>query len=204
MISRQLLPTTVVYQCQSVHSSLVAPSMRGMVTSGGGGLPSGSFQTNNMPSCSSVVQVAVRASLRRAPRVGHLLASPVAAPAPVVERAGDLVALDLALRQVTAHVPAVAVEHVDVAVSAAEHHQLLPERVDRVRLAVTEISDQSQAMPAAGEPRRCGLRFNEPNLVGVRLRRHSPRFNSYQRANGVTVPLIRTALPSVARATVRA
>ena len=47
--------------------------------------------------------------------VGHLLASPVAAPAPVVERAGDLVALDLALRQVTAHVPAVAVEHVDVA-----------------------------------------------------------------------------------------
>ncbi len=62
MISRQLLCTTVVYQCQSVHSSLVAPSMRGIVTSGVGGLPSGSFQTNNMPSCSSVVQVAVRAS----------------------------------------------------------------------------------------------------------------------------------------------
>lgn len=55
--------TTVVYQCQSVHWSLVAPSMRGIVTSGGGGLRSGSFQTNSMPSCCSVVQACVRASL---------------------------------------------------------------------------------------------------------------------------------------------
>ncbi|AAS02856.1 hypothetical protein MAP_0539 [Mycobacterium avium subsp. paratuberculosis K-10] len=54
--------------------------------------------------------------LRRALGVRHQLAPAVAAPAPVVERAGDLVALDGALRQVTAHVPAVAVEHVDVAV----------------------------------------------------------------------------------------
>src|SRR6516165_5525149 len=63
MISRQLLCTTVVYQCQSVHPSLAAPSMRGIVTPGGGGLRSGSFQTNNILSCSSVVQACVRASL---------------------------------------------------------------------------------------------------------------------------------------------
>jgi hypothetical protein len=63
MISRQLLCTTVVYQCQSVQSSLVAPSMRGMATSGGGGLRSGSFQTNNMPSCCSAIQAWVRANL---------------------------------------------------------------------------------------------------------------------------------------------
>ena len=63
MISRQLVLTTVVYQCQSVHSSLVAPSIRGMATSGGGGLRSGSFHTNSIPSCSRVVHVAVRASL---------------------------------------------------------------------------------------------------------------------------------------------
>ena len=108
----------------------------------------------------------------RAPRVRHLLASAVAAPAPVVERACDLVALDFALREVTAHVAAVAVEHVDLAVTAAEDDQLLAEGVDRVRLAVTEISDQTQAMPAAGEPRRRGLRFDKPDFVGVRLRRH--------------------------------
>ena len=88
--------------------------------------------------------------------VGHLLASAVAAPPPVVERAGDLVALDLALGEVAAHVPAVAVEHVDLAVPAAEHHQLLPERVHRVRLTVAEVPGQPKAVPAAGESgRRC-------------------------------------------------
>ena len=50
--------------------------------------------------------------------VGDRLALAVAAPAPVVERAGDLVALDGALGQVAAHVPAVAVEHVELAVGA--------------------------------------------------------------------------------------
>jgi hypothetical protein len=48
--------------------------------------------------------------LGRALGVRHQLAAAVAAPAPVVERAGDLVALDGALGQVAAHVPAVAVE----------------------------------------------------------------------------------------------
>src|SRR6202042_3829603 len=60
--SRQLVLTVVVYQCQSVHSSLAAPSISGIETSSGGGLPSGSFHTNNIPSCSSVVHFAVRAS----------------------------------------------------------------------------------------------------------------------------------------------
>src|ERR1700676_158064 len=62
LILGQVLLSCVVYQRQSVHSSLVAPSIRGIVTSGGGGLCSGSFQTNNIPSCSSVVQVFVRAA----------------------------------------------------------------------------------------------------------------------------------------------
>jgi hypothetical protein len=36
-------------------------------------------------------------------------------------------------------------------------------------LAVTEISDQTQAVPAAGEPRGRGLGLDEPDFVGVRL-----------------------------------
>ena len=61
-ISRQFAPSmTVVYQTQSVQSSRVAPSMTGMVTSSGGGLPSGSFQTKSRLSCSSVGHDAVRA-----------------------------------------------------------------------------------------------------------------------------------------------
>src|SRR5262249_16297049 len=60
-----------------------------------------------------------------APAVGHLLAAAVAAPTPVVERAGDLVALDLTLGEITAHVAAITVEHIDVAVAAAEYDELL-------------------------------------------------------------------------------
>src|ERR1700722_14641631 len=76
MISRQLLLTWVVYHSQSVHSSLVAPSIRGIVTPGGGGWCSGSFHTNNNPSCSSVVHVAVRASLGTRRAYGTLLHRP--------------------------------------------------------------------------------------------------------------------------------
>src|ERR1700722_9266380 len=105
-----------------------------------------------------------------APAVGHLLASPVAAPAPVVERTCDLVALDLAFGEVAAHVPAVGVEDVEIALArrpAAERDELAAERVDGVWLAVREVSDQTQAVPAAGEPRRGGLRLNEPNFVDL-------------------------------------
>ena len=63
------------------------------------------------------------------------------------------VALDGALGQVAAHVPAVPVEHVQLVVlGAGEHHQLGAEGVDRVRPAVVEVSRQAEAVPAAGEP----------------------------------------------------
>ncbi len=61
-ISRQLVSTVVVYQTQSLHSSLSAPSMRGIATSSVGGLPSGSCQTKSMPSWSRVCQARVLAS----------------------------------------------------------------------------------------------------------------------------------------------
>jgi hypothetical protein len=122
-----------------------------------------------MPSCCSVVQACVRASF-------------------------GVRAFNLALREVTAHVPAVAVEHIVVAVRAAEDDKLLAEGVDRVRLAVTEISDQTQAVPAAGEPLRRGLRFNEPNFVDLRLRHHGNDLTPAVGSVGLSVPLIRTTL----------
>ena len=57
---------------------------------------------------------------------GYRLASAVATPAPVVERTRDLVTLDGALGQVAAHVPAVAVEDVELAVKAAQTTSLPP------------------------------------------------------------------------------
>ncbi len=104
---------------------------------------------------------------RRPLAVGHLLASAVAAPPPVVERTGDLVALHLTLAEVPAHVAAVAVEHVDLAVAAAEHHQLLAEGVHRVRFAVAEVPGQPQAVPAAGESGRRCCGFDLPNSSSV-------------------------------------
>ncbi len=80
--------------------------------------------------------------------VGNELALAVTAPAPVVERAGHLVALDGSLRQIAAHVPAVAVEDLQVALRIGEHHQLGAEYLDRVRLTVKEVLDRSQAVPA--------------------------------------------------------
>ena len=62
----------------------------------------------------------------------------VAAPAPVVEGAGDGIALDLALCEVTTHVTAVSVENFDVALAVGEHHELRTESLDRVRFAVLE------------------------------------------------------------------
>ena len=98
--------------------------------------------------------------------VGHLLASAVAAPPPVVERTGDLVALHLTLAEVPAHVSAVAVEHVDLAVTAAEHHQFLAEGMHRVRFTVAEVPSQPEAVPAAGESGRRCCCFDLPNRVG--------------------------------------
>jgi hypothetical protein len=44
-------------------------------------------------------------------------------------------------------VPAVTVENVDLAVPAPENYELVTERVDGVRLTVTELSGQAQAVP---------------------------------------------------------
>jgi hypothetical protein len=49
----------------------------------------------------------------------------------------------LALGEVSAHVPAVPVERVDLAVAAAEDHQLLTERMNSMRLAVAELLDEA-------------------------------------------------------------
>jgi len=84
-----------------------------------------------------------------------------------VERARDLVTLHLTLAEVAAHVTAVAVEHIDLAVAAAEHHQLLPEGVHGVWRAVAEVPGQPQTMPATGESRRCRLGLDVPNFIGV-------------------------------------
>ena len=71
-----------------------------------------------------------------------------------MERAGDFVALDGALRQVAAHVPAVAVEDLDVALRVGEDHQLGAEDLDAVRLAVQVVRDRAEAVPAARVPVR--------------------------------------------------
>src|ERR1700744_946800 len=89
---------------------------------------------------------------RRALGVGHQLALAVATPAPVVERASDLVTLDGALRQVAAHVPAVAVQHVHVAVRVGEYDQVRAKRLDSVGLAVQVVPDRAKAVPAPGIP----------------------------------------------------
>jgi hypothetical protein len=69
-----------------------------------------------------------------------------------VERAGHLVALDRALRQVATHVSAVAVEDLHVAVRVGEDHQLGAERLDRVRFTVLVVLDRTQAVPPPGVP----------------------------------------------------
>src|SRR5690606_193096 len=90
---------------------------------------------------------------RRHPaRVGDLGALAVAAPAPVVERAGDGVALDRAVGEIAAHVGAEGVEHVELPVFSGEHDELGAERGDLMRLAVGEVADQAEAMPPAGVP----------------------------------------------------
>ena len=82
--------------------------------------------------------------------VGDGLAAPVAAPAPVVEGAGDLVALHAALGQVAAHVAAVGVEDVQPALAVLPDDQLATEAPDAVRLAVGEGARQAQAVPPTG------------------------------------------------------
>jgi hypothetical protein len=90
-----------------------------------------------------------------------------------VERAGDLVALDGALGQVAAHVPAVAVENLDVTLRIGEDHQLGAERLNRMRFAVQEVLRDAQAVPAPGVPGRQGAGIDFPDAdrfsVGTHL-----------------------------------
>src|SRR5262249_34945172 len=107
--------------------------------------------------------------LGRALGVRHQLAAAIAAPAPVVERAGDLVALDGALGQIPAHVAAVAVEDLDLALRVREDHQLGAERLNRVRLTVLEVLCDAQAVPAGGVSgrQRAGIDFPDADRFGV-------------------------------------
>lgn len=98
-----------------------------------------------------------RARARQARRplgVGDQLALAVTTPPPIVERAGDLVALDGALGEVAAHVPAVAVQHLQLTLGVGEDHQHRAEDLDAVGLAVQVVLHGPQAVPAARVPVR--------------------------------------------------
>lgn len=73
-----------------------------------------------------------------------------------MKRTGHGVVLDGALRQVASHMPAITVQHLDIAMRIGEHHQLGAKRLDTVRLPVKEGLGQTQAVPPPGKPsHRC-------------------------------------------------
>jgi len=84
-----------------------------------------------------------------------------------VERAGDLVAFHLPLGQVTAHVPAVAVQDADRTVGAAERHQFLPK-------ALTGCGDPSPK--SLVKPRQCHPRANRVGAAFASISRTSSRW----------------------------
>ena len=102
--------------------------------------------------------------------VGDGRAAALAVPLPTVEGARDVVALDRAHRQVGAHVPAVGVERVDIALAVGPHHELGAEDLQRVRLAVVVLVDQADAVPPAREAGRGRAGVDLPD-VGVNHRR---------------------------------
>ena len=105
---------------------------------------------------------------RRHPaRVRDLGALAVAAPVPVMKRAGDRAALDRAAGQVAAHVPAVRVQDMQLAGLVGEYDELGAERFHRVRTVVAERRGQPEAMPATGEPGRRGTGIDAPHSVPV-------------------------------------
>ncbi len=107
-----------------------------------------------------------------APGIRHQFAAAVATPAPVVERASDLVAFDGALGQVAAHVPAVAVEDFQVPVGISEHNQLGAERLYPVWLPFQIVLRDAQAMPATRIPGRQGAGIDLPNTDPTRVGTH--------------------------------
>src|SRR5262249_13028572 len=87
----------------------------------------------------------------------------ITAPAPVMERARDLVALDGAHGQVAAHMPAERVKDVQLAFGVGEYHELGAERTDSVRASGAEPVGQAQAVPAARVPGRRWSRVDGAN-----------------------------------------
>ncbi len=83
-----------------------------------------------------------------------------------MERAGDLVALDGPLR-IAAHVAAVAVQHVNVAVRVGEYDQVRAERLDSVRVAVQVVLDRAKTVPAARIAVGQGAGVDLTNFGGV-------------------------------------
>ncbi|CRK50281.1 conserved hypothetical protein [Rhodococcus sp. RD6.2] len=119
---------------------------------------------------------------RNTPGVGDVGALAVAAPAPVMEGARDGVALDAALAQVAAHVPAVRVENLELALAVGEDDELGAERFDTVRLAVEELSLEADAVPTTRKPRGGGSHVDLANLAAcgsaARLRHLWPHIPS--------------------------
>ena len=84
-----------------------------------------------------------------------------------MEWAGNLVTLDGALCQVAAHVAAVSVQHVQIAVRVGEHHEVSSERLDPVRFTVLVVLDRAKAVPAAGIPVGQGAGVDLANSGGL-------------------------------------
>ena len=165
-ISRQCAPSIrIEFHVHFDHLSVPMPSICGGLSSGRRRRPFGVVPHHQLAVDLQRLPLAGAGQLGDAAGVGNLRApAGRAVPAPVVERAGDVVALDRAHRQVSAQVPAVAVEHVDVALGVGVDHQLAAERLDAVRLAVAEVIGQAQAVPTAREPRHRRAGVDLPDL----------------------------------------
>jgi len=85
-----------------------------------------------------------------------------------VKRTRHRVALDVALGQISTHVPTVGIKDMRVTGIVGEHHQFGAECLDLVWLSVGEPRDEPQAVPAAGEPLHGGTGVDLANLVDVR------------------------------------
>ncbi|MNM98995.1 hypothetical protein D3C81_1115430 [compost metagenome] len=82
--------------------------------------------------------------------VGDVIAHAIGAPTPGVERAADRVAFNATGAQVGAHVRAVAIKNMQLAVFTLERHQTGAEHLQAMGLAVAVLRGQAQAMPATG------------------------------------------------------
>ena len=177
-----------MFQFQSVHSPLDHPGCRGCGPPAEAGCPRGRARRTAGRRAHRCARSGCARQLRGPLGVRHQLALAVPAPPPVVERAGHLVAPDGALRQVAAHVPAVAVEHVQVARRVGEHHEFRAERMHRMRLAVQEGLHRSQAVPTTRIPvgQRPGVDIANVGHVGLRVSLIRTRYSFALRYRNIT------------------